>query len=201
MPSTPHQLTTMAHAVDAHERRLHYGHAGAVIWLTGLSGSGKSSLAMGLEQALMRLGYSCYVLDGDNVRSGLNSDLGFGDADRSENIRRIGEVAALFADAGLVCITAFISPFLADRALARARCKQGFHEIHVAADLAACEARDPKGLYKKARAGQLPSFTGIGSPYEPPVHPECMISTGTEALSESLATLLDYVRHAVPLAR
>jgi len=154
---------------------------------------------MALEQALMRKGYACYVLDGDNVRKGLNSNLGFSPDDRAENIRRVGEVAALFADAGLICITAFISPYRADRAHARQACGEVFHEIHVAADLATCESRDPKGLYKKARAGDLPQFTGISAPYEAPRVPELVLDTSCKDVAESLEILLDYVALQIPL--
>lgn len=198
MPSNPRNLTATAHALTAADRRRHYGHDGAVLWLTGLSASGKSSLAMALEQALMQLGYACYVLDGDNIRGGLNANLGFSPEDRTENIRRVSEVAALFADAGLICITAFISPYRADRAQARLRCKQGFHEIHVAADLATCEARDPKGLYKKARAGEIQEFTGISAPYEAPDRAECVVDTASEPLEASLGKLISYVLAALP---
>lgn len=194
-------LTAISHAVSVADRRARYGHDGAVLWLTGLSASGKSSLAMALEQALTQLGYACYVLDGDNIRSGLNANLGFSAPDRSENIRRVGEVAALFADAGLICITAFISPYRADRAQARACCKRDFHEIHVAADLAACEARDPKGLYKKARGGEIGDFTGISAPYEIPERPDYVIDSGAEPFQQSLEKLLDYVRVALPHER
>jgi len=193
-------LTAVSHTLAPSDRESHYGHSGAVMWLTGLSASGKSSLAMALEHALMGLGYSCYVLDGDNVRKGLNSNLGFSPEDRAENIRRVGELAALFADAGLICITAFISPYRADRGLARHACCQGFHEIFVAADLATCESRDPKGLYKRARAGELPDFTGIGAPYEPPEHPELIVDTSREPIESSLEKLVDYVVRSIPLS-
>lgn len=194
-------LTDVAHTLDAAEREDHYGHPGAVLWLTGLSASGKSTLAMALEHALMKLGYSCYVLDGDNVRNGLNANLGFSPEDRTENIRRVGEVAALFADAGLICITAFISPYRFDRARARTACRKGFHEIHVAADLATCESRDPKGLYRKARSGELREFTGISAPYEAPDSPELRIDTGGEAMVVSLEKLVTYVLSRLPLRR
>lgn len=180
------------------DRERHYGHGGAVLWLTGLSGSGKSTLATSLEWALTRRGYSCYVLDGDKVRQGLNSNLGFSSIDRSENIRRVGEVAALFADAGLICITACISPYQADRHRARTTCGHVFHEIHIAADLAVCEARDTKGLYKKARAGELPEFTGISAPYEVPMTPELKIETGLESVEESVEKLVFYVSSHFP---
>lgn len=198
MTAVPPNITTISHTVSRRERYIHYGHDGAVLWLTGLSASGKSSLAMALEQALMRLGYSCYVLDGDNIRSGLNANLGFSAQDRRENIRRVGEVAALFADAGLICITAFISPYRSDRAQARACCRQAFHEIHVAADLATCEMRDPKGLYRKARMGEIDDFTGISAPYETPEHADYIVRSGAESLDESLDKLLRYVRTVLP---
>jgi adenylylsulfate kinase len=194
-------LTTVAHALSAADRQEHYGHAGAVLWLTGLSAAGKSTLAMALERELTVRGYSCYVLDGDNVRRGLNANLGFSPADRTENIRRVGEVAALFADAGLICISAFISPYRSDRERARQCCRQGFHEIHIAADLATCEARDPKGLYRQARAGALAQFTGISAPYEAPLQAECVIDTGSETPLQSQQKLLDYVLQQLPLRR
>jgi adenylylsulfate kinase len=192
------QLTAVMHQLTSSDREAHYGHSGAVLWLTGLSASGKSTLAMALEQALMKRGYSCYVLDGDNVRRGLNANLGFSQNDRTENIRRIGEVAALFADAGLICITAFISPYRVDREVARQACRKNFHEIHVAANLSTCEFRDPKGLYKKARSGELPDFTGISAPYQPPEKPELLVNTGYEPIEVSLNKLLAYVIQELP---
>jgi adenylylsulfate kinase len=195
------KLTTVAHTLTAADRQAHYGHAGAVLWLTGLSGAGKSSLAMNLEHALTKMGYSCYVLDGDNVRRGLNANLGFSHEGRTENIRRVGEVASLFADAGLICIAAFISPYRTDRALARACCRQTFHEVHVAADLATCEARDPKGLYKEARAGQIQEFTGISAPYEAPEQAECVVNSASETLAISTEKLISYVLANLPLKR
>ncbi|HET9651232.1 MAG TPA: adenylyl-sulfate kinase [Usitatibacter sp.] len=191
-------LFEVSHRVRAADRSRHYRHDGGVLWLTGLSASGKSTLAMLLEKALLEHGYSCYVLDGDNVRLGLNANLGFSPEDRTENIRRVGEVAALFADAGLICIASFISPYDADRAAARRACKRAFHEVHVAADLATCEARDPKGLYRKARAGQLAAFTGVSAPYECPANPECIIDTSRLTVEESHAQLLQYVLRAFP---
>lgn len=192
-------LTSVPHALNASDRKAHYGHSGAVLWFTGLSASGKSSLSMALELALTKLGYSCYVLDGDNVRKGLNANLGFSAEDRTENIRRVGETAALFADAGLICITAFISPYREDRERARKAVGPMFHEIHIAADLATCEARDPKGLYKKAHAGELLEFTGVSAPYEAPERPELAIDTGTISIEESLKILLNYVVKHIPL--
>jgi adenylyl-sulfate kinase len=192
-------LTAVAHRVDSHERSQRFGHAGAVVWLTGLSASGKSTLAMALEERLTGLGYACYTLDGDNIRHGLNANLGFSPEDRTENIRRVGEVAALFANAGLICITAFISPYRQDRLLARQAARHSsFHEIFIAADLAVCEARDPKGLYLKARNGELRDFTGIDAPYETPDAAELTIDTGRECVDASLAQLVAYVQQHLP---
>nr|WP_319565130.1 adenylyl-sulfate kinase [uncultured Rhodoferax sp.] len=188
-------LTAEPHALSAADRTRRFGHTGAVIWLTGLSGAGKSTLAMRLEQCLFQLGHAAYVLDGDNVRAGLNSDLGFSNEDRCQNIRRVGEVAALFADAGLICITAFISPFNADRQRARMAVGSGrFFEVYLTADLAACEARDKKGLYRKARAGELHDFTGIDSPYEVPVAPDLVLDTSTGSVEDCLAQLMTFVQ-------
>lgn len=193
-------LTAVAHRVADNARQHHFGHDGAVVWLTGLSASGKSTLAMALEEKLLALGYACYTLDGDNIRHGLNANLGFSPEDRAENIRRVGEVASLFADAGLICITAFISPYRQDRFLARQAARRAsFHEVHVAADLSTCEARDPKGLYRKARAGELHDFTGIDAPYEAPEAPELTIDTGRESVAESLARLVAYLSKTLPL--
>jgi adenylyl-sulfate kinase len=195
-------LTAVPHQVGSAERRSRFGHDGAVLWLTGLSAAGKSTLAMGLERQLHALGYACYTLDGDNVRHGLNANLGFSPEDRCENIRRIGEVAALFADAGLICITAFISPYQRDRAQARAAaCRTSFHEIHIAANLATCEARDPKGLYRQARAGTLRNFTGIDAAYEPPASPELFVDTAAETIEQSLRRMVEYVVKNFPLTR
>ena len=171
------------------------GHRGAVVWLTGLSGSGKSTLGSRLEGALHAQGVHVYVLDGDNVRHGLCSDLGFGPEERQENIRRVGEVAKLFVDSGTLVISAFISPYRADRAKVRSTLGPGdFVEVHVAADLATCESRDPKGLYKKARAGEISGFTGIDAPYEAPEKPELRIETGGETPEESAARVLHYLK-------
>ena len=170
------------------------GHRSAILWFTGLSGAGKSTLANAVNAALFERGLSCYVLDGDNVRHGLCKDLGFSDADREENIRRIGEVAKLFLDAGVVVLTAFVSPFKADRRRARALVEAGdFVEIHCAADLAVCEERDTKGLYAKARAGEIKEFTGISSPYEVPEAPELRVDTGSQSLEQSVAQVLAYL--------
>lgn len=181
------------HLVSAGERALRNGHRGAVIWLTGLSGAGKSTLAMAVERRLFARGAQAYVLDGDNVRSGLNRDLGFSPQDRAENIRRVGEVAALFADAGTIVVTAFISPFRTDREAARAAAGDKFHEVYVDADLATCEARDPKGLYRRARVGEIRDFTGVSAPYEAPVRPEIVIDTARKSLEECVEELLSYI--------
>lgn len=194
-------ITPVAHQLDPVSRRQRHGHDGAVIWLTGLSAAGKSTLAMGLEADLTHQGYACYALDGDNVRHGLNANLGFSPEDRAENIRRVGEVAALFADAGLICITAFISPYRADRDRARqAVGSRHFHEIHVAASLAVCEERDPKGLYRQARSGKLPAFTGVDAPYEAPLSAQLVLDTGAHGAQVCAEQLLAYVLKSLPLA-
>ena len=188
------ELTPTRHQVSAAERSVRFGHEGAVVWLTGLSAAGKSTLAMALERRLFDSGYAVFVLDGDNVRSGLNANLGFSPDDRQENIRRIGEVAALFAEAGFICITAFISPYRDDRARARLAARgTRFLEVHVKADLSVCEARDPKGLYKKARAGELHEFTGVDSPYEEPELAELTIDTGSNDITTCVAKLVSFV--------
>jgi bifunctional enzyme CysN/CysC len=187
-------LTPVAHKVLHAQREERFGHKGGVLWLTGLSGAGKSTLAMMVEQHLFRKGYAVYVLDGDNIRSGLNANLGFSPEDRVENIRRVGEVAALFADGGFLCITAFISPYRVDRARARAATPPGsFHEVYVRADLATCERRDPKGLYRKARAGEIREFTGVSAPYEPPEAPALVVDTVTHPIEACLEQILGYV--------
>jgi bifunctional enzyme CysN/CysC len=193
-------LTLVSHKVTQDARAARFGHKGGVLWFTGLSGAGKSTLAMAVEQHLFRKGYAVYVLDGDNVRSGLNANLGFSPEDRVENIRRVGEVAALFADAGFLCITAFISPYRADRARARAATPPGgFHEVYVNADLATCEARDPKGLYRRARAGEIGEFTGISAPYEPPTAPALVVDTATAPIEACIEQILAYVaQHFAP---
>lgn len=175
------------------EREKRNGHRGLVLWFTGLSGSGKSTLAQEVQGALFERGCQTYVLDGDNVRHGLNKDLGFSPADREENIRRIGEVAKLFADAGVIALTAFISPYRADRDQARAISGDSFVEVYVRCDLEVCESRDPKGLYKKARAGLIPEFTGISAPYEAPENPELVVDTSRESLAESATRVIAYL--------
>ena len=164
-------------------REVQNGHRGAIIWFTGLSGSGKSTLAHAIEESLHQLGCRTFVLDGDNVRHGLCGDLGFSDKDRQENIRRIGEMAKLFMEAGIIVLTAFISPYRADRERVRAMVGPGdFIEIYCDTSIEICESRDVKGLYKKARAGEIAEFTGISSPYERPESPELALNTGTEPL-------------------
>lgn len=180
------------HSITAELRASHKGHPGRVIWLTGLSGSGKSTLANHIERVLFAKGIHTYLLDGDHVRHGLNKDLGFTVADRVENIRRVAEVARLMVDAGLVVITAFISPFKAERKLARDLFpKATFIEVYVSTSLEVAEARDPKGLYRKARRGEIPNFTGIGSPYEPPENPEVIIDTAHQNPDQSAEELLN----------
>jgi len=171
------------------------GHRGCTIWLTGLSGSGKSTIAVDLEKRLFERGAHTYILDGDNIRHGLNKNLGFSPADRTENIRRIGEVAKLFTDAGVVAITAFISPYRADRDQVRALMADGdFIEIHVDCPVEVCEGRDVKGLYKKARAGEIKEFTGISAPYEAPEKAELTIKSHELSVEQSVATILAYLQ-------
>ena len=177
------------------DRAKRNGHRGVVIWLTGLSGSGKSTIAVETQAKLFEMGCQVYILDGDNIRHGLNKDLGFSPEDREENIRRIGEVAKLFADAGMIVLTSFISPYRKDRDRARSLLNPGdFIEIYVNAPLDVCEDRDPKGLYKKARAGEIPEFTGISAPYEPPLEPELEIRTDALSVEESAEKIIDYLK-------
>ena len=172
-------------AVTAEDREKLLNQKGCVIWFTGLSGSGKSTLANAVGQVLHQQQHHTYVLDGDNVRHGLNKNLGFSPADREENIRRIGEVAKLFADAGTIVLTAFISPYRTDRDQARALIADGkFVEVFVDCPLEVCEERDTKGLYKKARAGEIKEFTGISAPYEPPLNPEVTVNTAALSIEE-----------------
>lgn len=184
-------LTYHPNRVSKEDKNAKMKHASPVVWLTGLSGSGKSTIGNALEQALFERGIKTQVLDGDNIRIGLNKDLGFTDDDRKENMRRISEVAKLFSDSGTFTITAFISPFREEREL----CKEiigrdNFIEVHVDADLETCERRDPKGLYKKARAGEIPMFTGIDSPYEEPSSPDIVIESGKFSLEECVDKLI-----------
>ena len=182
--------------ISKEERHRLNNHKSVCIWFTGLSGSGKSTLAVELEYYLYKNNIRSYILDGDNVRHGLNKDLGFDGKDRAENIRRIGEVSKLFVEAGLISVTAFISPFRKDRDFVRSLFNKGeFIEVYVECDLETCEKRDPKGLYKKARANEIKDFTGISSPYEPPAKPELTIHNGTDAnLEENVRTIINYLK-------
>jgi adenylylsulfate kinase len=183
--------------VTREERGTLLKQKGATLWFTGLSGSGKSTIAFTLEHALVQNGHLAYVLDGDNIRHGLNKNLGFSAGDREENIRRIGEVAKLFADCGIITMTSFISPYRKDRDNVRALHAAGklpFIEIHVNTPIATCETRDPKGLYKKARAGELKNFTGIDDPYEAPEKPEFTIDATNTSPQEAALQLLDYLK-------
>ncbi len=184
------------HAIARADREALHRHQGAVLWFTGLSGSGKSTVAGALEQALHAHGVSTYLLDGDNVRHGLCRDLGFSDDDRRENIRRVGEVAKLMVDAGLVVLTAFISPHRAERQMVRELLGDRFIEVFVDTPLALCEARDPKGLYKKARAGELKNFTGIDSVYEAPEAPDIHLK-GEQLVTNLVEQMLDVLRRRV----
>jgi adenylylsulfate kinase len=182
--------------VTREERAALLGQKGATIWFTGLSGSGKSTIAFTLEHALVQRGRLAYVLDGDNIRHGLNKNLGFSAADREENIRRIGEVSKLFADCGVLTMTSFISPYRADRDKVRALHDQGglpFIEIHVNTPIETCEQRDPKGLYKKARAGQLKGFTGVDDPYEAPLSPELTLDASNTSPQQATLAILEYL--------
>ncbi len=181
--------------ITKRDRQRLKGHKSAILWFTGLSGSGKSTLAHALEEKLFEMGIHTYVLDGDNIRTGLNKDLGFSPEDREENIRRIGEVAKLFVDAGIITLTAFISPYRKDRNFVRNLVDEGeFIEIYVKCPLEVCEQRDVKGLYKKAREGIIKNFTGIDDPYEEPEKPEIIVETDRETVDESVNKILSFLR-------
>lgn len=181
-------------AITKQDRERLLQQKGIVVWFTGLSSSGKSTIARAVEERLFELGHTSYVLDGDNIRHGLNKNLGFSPEDREENIRRIGEVAKLFADGGLIAMTAFISPYRKDRDQARALLTEGeFIEVFVKVSLDMAEKRDPKGLYKKARAGEIPEFTGISAPYEEPLNPEIVIDTDTLDIDQSRDAVISYL--------
>ncbi len=183
------------HSVSRAQKESLKGHKSVVLWYTGLSGSGKSTIANAVEQKLFELGCHTYLLDGDNVRQGLNKGLTFSDDDRVENIRRISEVAKLFVDAGIIVSTAFISPFQQDRNFARSILKSDeFVEIFVDTPLNVCESRDPKGLYKKARAGEIANFTGINSTYESPEHPDVILKTAVQTVEQSVMQVVDYLK-------
>ena len=180
--------------VSRDDRQKLLGQRGCTIWLTGLSGSGKSTIAVAAEKALSERGRLTYILDGDNIRHGLNANLGFSPEDRTENIRRIGEVSKLFTDAGVIVFSSFISPYRADRDAVRKIMGEGdFIEVHVNASVETCEGRDVKGLYKKARAGEIPEFTGISAPYEAPEKPEVVLDTNGQTVDQSVAELVAYL--------
>ena len=186
----PENLTWHPTKVKAEERYVLLGQRGVVIWLTGLSGAGKSTIAVELERRLLKAGHMAFALDGDNVRHGLSADLGFSDEDRCENIRRVGHVAKLLAESGVIVIAAFISPFEEDRLRVRELMPpDGFIEVHVAAPIEVCEARDPKGLYRRAREGKIPKFTGISSPYEVPENADIVVQTDRLSVEESIEVL------------
>jgi adenylylsulfate kinase len=187
-------VTWHEHRVSTEDRCKLNGHKGAVLWFTGLSACGKSTVANEVDHLLHAKGIRTYVLDGDNVRMGMNKNLGFSAEDRTENIRRIGEVGKLFADAGILTLTAFISPYRADRDAVRALFAAGsFVEVFVDASLATCEERDPKGLYKKARAGEIKGFTGIDDPYEAPESPELTLDSNSKGIEELAAEVVAYL--------
>jgi len=189
-----HNITWHEGHVDRQQRQQLLGQKGATCWLTGLPSSGKSTIAFTLEHALIQRGRLAYVLDGDNIRHGLNKNLGFSAEDREENIRRLGEVAKLFADAALIVITSFISPYRRDRDRARQLHREAgleFLEIFVDTPVQICEQRDPKGLYKRARAGEIRGFTGVDDPYEPPENPELVIRTAEESPEQSAARIIE----------
>jgi len=182
--------------IKKEDRQRQKGHKSAILWFTGLSGSGKSTLAHSVEERLFEMGIHTYVLDGDNIRTGLNKDLGFSAEDRKENIRRIGEVAKLFVDAGIITLTAFISPYRKDRELVRNLVEEEeFIEIYVKCPLEVCEQRDVKGLYQKARSGIIKNFTGIDDPYEEPENPEIIVETDKESIEESVNKIINYLKN------
>ncbi len=190
------------HKITRAERSVNKNQKPCLLWFTGLSGSGKSTIANALDVALHKRGYHTFLLDGDNVRHGLCKDLGFSDDDREENIRRVGEVCKLFADAGLIVMSAFISPFTSDRRLVRKLFPAGeFIEVYMDTPLATCEERDPKGLYQKARSGEITHFTGIDSPYEVPAHPEIRLDTSRHSVDECVESLVAYLLEREMIAR
>lgn len=201
MVSSDRNLTFTQTQVPLSERWQTKGHQSGILWFTGFSGSGKTTLALNLERRLFDRGWNICVLDGDNVRHGLSSDLGFSQKDREENIRRVGEVAKLLAQAGMVVITAFISPYQLDRDRVRAIAGGMFHEVFIDASLEVCERRDPKGLYVKARKGLIPDFTGVSAPYEAPLTPELRIQTQENDIAACLTQLETYVEKSFSLKR
>ena len=193
--SESNNITWHDSEVTKEERQNRNGHKSAVLWFTGLSGSGKSTVSVALEKALFNEGKQTYRLDGDNVRHGLNKNLGFSPEDRTENIRRIGEVAKLMVDAGSITVTAFISPYKQDRDNVRAILEDDeFIEVYTKCSVEECENRDPKGLYKKARSGEIPEFTGISAPYEAPDHPEIILDTEHESIDQSVDRVIQYLK-------
>ncbi len=187
-------ITWHQYHITKTDREKKYGYKGVVIWFTGLPSSGKSTLANELEERLFERGCHTYILDGDNIRHGLNFNLGFSVEDRQENIRRIGEVAKLFATAGTIVLTAFISPYRADREKARNLLPEGeFIEVYVHCDISVCKERDPKGLYKKAEAGEIPEFTGVSAPYEEPLMPEIFLNNDKNSITESVSKIIKYL--------
>lgn len=183
--------------LDMKDRERQQGHKSCVVWLTGFSGSGKSTIAHAVEEKLFKSGKKTYVLDGDNIRHGLNKDLGFTEDERSENIRRIGELTKLFVDAGIIIFTAFISPFKKDRDTVRELLGEGkFIEIYVKCPIKECEKRDPKGWYEKARKGEISNYTGVSAPYEAPENPELVIETDKMDVNKSVETIMEYLKKA-----
>ena len=190
----PHQ-----HSVSKEDREQQNGHKGHVLWFTGLSGSGKSTVASAVERELYQLGYRTFILDGDNVRTGLNSDLDFSAQSREENIRRIAHVSALMKDAGLIVLSAFVSPYAKDRDFVRSASENDFSEIFISTPLEVCEQRDVKGLYAKARAGEISNFTGISAPFEKPNNPALDVPTHTMSIEEATEMVVSYVLEHVKL--
>ena len=198
MMPPPSHVTRSVGQIAPEDRRRRNGHRGAVVWCTGLSGSGKSTLAYALERELFDRGLQAFVLDGDNLRCGLSADLGFSADDRAENIRRVAEAARLFAEAGVIAIAAFISPYQADRVRARRITEEGslavpFFEVFLDAPLELCEQRDPKRLYARARSGEITNFTGVSAPYERPQHPELVVRTGECSVQEGATAVLAHI--------
>ena len=191
-------ITKYNYKISKNQREKKHGHKAFVVWFTGLSGSGKSTLANLLEIELHNLGMSTYILDGDNIRQGINKDLSFSSQDRSENIRRIAEIGNLMIDAGIITLSAFVLPFQKDREMVRKTVgKNNFIEVFINTSLSECEKRDVKGLYKKARAGEISNMTGISSPYEPPTNPDLEIITDKESVEESLLKLLKFIKNKI----
>jgi adenylyl-sulfate kinase len=193
-PPKSANITATVSKISLEQRERRNGHRGCVLWFTGLSAAGKSSIANELESHLFSKGMNAFVLDGDRIRHGLCTDLGFSPDDRQENIRRVGEVAVLFAQAGFICIAAFISPYRADRSLVRSMNDGNFYEVFVNAPLSVCELRDPKGLYVKARENKIKNFTGVSAPYEPPLNPEVELRTDKLAINEAVEKIVRHLK-------